>query len=125
MFQLFLLIFSFVFMLAVPLIVYVCRRSRSNQPIGEDDECGARIWQEENLTHVLAPAQTEVIQVYVHQYDTVAKGDKLFLIEAMKLEYEIVAPDGGYISEVCVSEGDTVKFAAPLCTMTTLRRSVR
>lgn len=125
MLQCLLIIFSFVFLLAVPIIVYVSKRSRSNQPIGENDACGARIWQEENITHLLAPAQTEVIKVYVHQHDAVAKGDKLFLIEAMKLEYEIVAPNDGYINEVCVLEGDTVKIAAPLCTMTTLHHSVQ
>jgi biotin carboxyl carrier protein len=49
-----------------------------------------------------------VLQVYVRVGDTVKMGDKLLLLEAMKMENKIEADKAGTVKEVNAKEGDTV-----------------
>ncbi|MGB1071943.1 MAG: acetyl-CoA carboxylase biotin carboxyl carrier protein subunit, partial [Planctomycetota bacterium] len=46
--------------------------------------------------------------VLVAEGDTVETGQPLLLLEAMKMENEIAAPDSGVISLVKVAAGETV-----------------
>lgn len=55
-----------------------------------------------------SPIQGAVLSVAVKAGDQVKKGQTLVVIEAMKLENEIVSDKDGIISEVLVSEGQTV-----------------
>ncbi|MGB5721531.1 MAG: biotin/lipoyl-containing protein, partial [Woeseiaceae bacterium] len=55
-----------------------------------------------------------IFKVLVKAGDSVAQGDPLLVVEAMKMETEIVAPKSGSISEVMVSEGDAVKVGDTL-----------
>ncbi len=55
-----------------------------------------------------------IFKVLVKPGDTVAQGDPLLVVEAMKMETEIVAPKSGSVSEVMVSEGDAVKVGDTL-----------
>jgi len=55
-----------------------------------------------------------IFKVKVKPGDTVAEGDSLLVVEAMKMETEVVAPRGGTVSDVHVSEGDTVAVGDPL-----------
>lgn len=56
------------------------------------------------------PAQIagRIITVKVKAGDSVAAGDVLLLLEAMKMENEIKAPSAGTVKEVLVAEGDRV-----------------
>jgi biotin carboxyl carrier protein len=58
---------------------------------------------------VKAPMPGRVVKVDVRLGDTVAAGDPLLGIEAMKMENEIVAPSAGKISKLSVGVGDTVE----------------
>ena len=50
----------------------------------------------------------KVLSVNVKAGDKVAAGDVLLILEAMKMQHEIMAPEDGTVSDVRVSAGDTV-----------------
>ena len=49
-----------------------------------------------------------VLSVNVSQGQAVHEGDVLFVLEAMKMENEIVAPCSGTVSQVAASKGSSV-----------------
>lgn len=51
---------------------------------------------------------------YVKVGDTVAEGDTLCIIEAMKFMNEVPSEIGGTIAEIMVQDGDFVEFGQPL-----------
>ncbi|GIW13982.1 MAG: acetyl-CoA carboxylase biotin carboxyl carrier protein subunit [Tepidiforma sp.] len=57
---------------------------------------------------VTAQISGKVVRVNVKAGQTVAKGDVLLILEAMKMENEIKAPADGTVREVPVSEGQRV-----------------
>ncbi|MFM8411308.1 MAG: acetyl-CoA carboxylase biotin carboxyl carrier protein subunit, partial [Alphaproteobacteria bacterium] len=46
--------------------------------------------------------------------DVVADGDELVVLEAMKMEHRVLAPQDGRVAEVRVAPGDTVDAGAVL-----------
>ncbi len=63
---------------------------------------------------VKSPMPGKVVHVLVAKGSEVKKGDGLVVIEAMKMENELRAPDGGIIEEILVSPGQTVEAGAVL-----------
>ena len=57
---------------------------------------------------LLSPMPGRVIVVDVRQGDTVAKGQKLVTLEAMKMEHSLVAPFDGIVAELEAKEGAQV-----------------
>lgn len=51
---------------------------------------------------------------FVKVGDTVAEGDTLLIIEAMKTMNHIPAPHSGTVKRILVADGDPVEFGAPL-----------
>jgi acetyl-CoA/propionyl-CoA carboxylase biotin carboxyl carrier protein len=64
-----------------------------------------------------SPLQGNVWKVLVKQGDTVAEGQLLCIIEAMKMENEIVAHKSGTISELPIAEGAPIQAGAPIATI--------
>ena len=63
---------------------------------------------------VTAPMPGNIIRVDVAQGDTVKAGQILVILEAMKMENEIVAPKDGTVAQVVTSKGSVVDTGAPL-----------
>ncbi len=64
-----------------------------------------------------APMPGNILKVNVKAGQSVKKGDVLMILEAMKMENEIMAPADAVISSVSVSAGSTVEAGAVLCTL--------
>ena len=64
-----------------------------------------------------SPIQGTVVDIKVKSGDTVKKGQVLLIIEAMKLENEVVAPAAGTIGDVLVTKGANVTAKQTLLTI--------
>ena len=63
---------------------------------------------------VAAPMPGNILRVDVAQGDTVKAGQILIILEAMKMENEIVSPKDGTVAQVVTSKGAVVDTGAPL-----------
>jgi len=59
-------------------------------------------------TAVNAPMPGTILDVKVNVGDTVAEGQVLMILEAMKMENDIVAPVAGKVAAINVKKGDSV-----------------
>ena len=66
---------------------------------------------------ISAPMPGNILKVNVANGQAVKKGDVLMVLEAMKMENEILAPNDGTVSSVNVTAGQTVDSGAVLCTL--------
>ena len=64
---------------------------------------------------ILAPLPGKVIAVDVAEGDTVTAGQRLMVLEAMKMEHALTAPFDGTVTELSASEGGQVQVEAVLC----------
>ena len=64
---------------------------------------------------ILAPMPGKVIAVDVAEGDTVTAGQRLMVLEAMKMEHALTAPFDGTVTELSASEGGQVQVEAVLC----------
>ncbi len=63
---------------------------------------------------VSAPMPGTILKVNVTQGQAVTEGQVLVILEAMKMENEILAPKNGTVNQVLVSKGSNVDTGAPL-----------
>ena len=63
---------------------------------------------------VVAPMPGKIIAIKVSKGQLVNAGDTVLILEAMKMEQEIKSSISGTVSEIPVSENDTVKKDQPL-----------
>ena len=66
---------------------------------------------------VEAPMPGKILGVKASAGQAVKKGQVLLILEAMKMENEIVAPQDGTVATINVSVGDSVEPGATLATM--------
>ena len=66
---------------------------------------------------VNAPMQGKILSVKGAAGQAVKKGDVILVLEAMKMENEIVAPQDGTIASINVNEGDKVEAGAVVATL--------
>ncbi len=65
--------------------------------------------QEGNTNHVGSPLPGQIAKIFVKEGDKVIKGDRVLVIEAMKMETTINAEKSGTIKSVHISSGDNVE----------------
>ena len=63
---------------------------------------------------VTAPMPGNILKVNVNVGDAVKEGQVLVVLEAMKMENEIMAPKAGTVTQIVVSKGSTVDTGTPL-----------
>ena len=63
---------------------------------------------------VSAPMPGTILKVNVSQGQAVKEGDVLCVLEAMKMENDIIAPKSGTITQVVTSKGASVSTGDPL-----------
>lgn len=66
---------------------------------------------------VNAPMPGKIVGTKVSVGQAVKRGDVLLILEAMKMENEIVAPEDGTVASINVSVGDMVESNALLATL--------
>jgi biotin carboxyl carrier protein len=57
---------------------------------------------------IIAPMPGQIKSIFVREGDRVTAGQKLLIMEAMKLENKIVAKGDGLVKKILVRDGDTV-----------------
>ena len=66
---------------------------------------------------VNSPMPGNILAINVNVGDTVSEGQVLMVLEAMKMENEIMAPRSGKIISIGVTTGAVVESGAVLCTI--------
>jgi 3-methylcrotonyl-CoA carboxylase alpha subunit len=66
---------------------------------------------------IRAPIIGRVAKVFVKAGDKVAKGDRVAVVEAMKMEHVLHAPRDGVIDKVAANEGGQVQLGAVIATL--------
>lgn len=61
---------------------------------------------------VKAPMHGKLVALFVKKGDTVEKGQRLAIVEAMKMETALVAPRAGVVAEVSGTPGGQVALGA-------------
>uniref|UniRef100_UPI0026E57D3B biotin/lipoyl-containing protein n=1 Tax=Halalkalicoccus subterraneus TaxID=2675002 RepID=UPI0026E57D3B len=82
------------------------------QPAGESDAGSEEVAAEGE--EVTAEMQGTILSVEVEEGEEVASGDVLCVLEAMKMENDVVASSGGTVAQVLVSEGESVDMGDTL-----------
>ena len=66
---------------------------------------------------VVSPMPGKVFKLVAQPGDQVAEGQVVMILEAMKMENEIVAPQAGTVDAILVKEGDLVETDTVLATL--------
>ena len=66
---------------------------------------------------VISPMPSRIVKVLKSEGDEVEAEEGVVVVEAMKMESELKAPQAGTIKQIKVSEGDTVDEGAILATL--------
>ena len=58
---------------------------------------------------IKAPMTGKIVSIVVHLDDKVNSEDEVVIMDAMKMEIPVYAPEEGTVKEIKVKEGDSVK----------------
>lgn len=71
----------------------------------------------EGSVKVESPMPGKILNVKASVGASVKRGDVILILEAMKMENEVVAPSDGTVASISVSAGDTVEAGDVLATL--------
>lgn len=71
----------------------------------------------EGKIKVSAGAAGKVFKLEASVGQSLKKGDTVLIIEAMKMEIPVVAPEDGVVASILVKAGDSIEAGATLATM--------
>ena len=66
---------------------------------------------------VKSPLPGVILDIKVNVGDTVKRGQTIIILEAMKMEIPVVAPEAGTVASIDVAVGDAVEAGAVLATL--------
>lgn len=69
------------------------------------------------MTDITSPMPGNIWEVLVKPGDSVSDAQKVIVLEAMKMEIEVVAPCAGTIDSITVQKGDAVETGQVLGTI--------
>ena len=69
---------------------------------------GSLIPRKAGVVYVDSPMPGNILRILVKPEDEVSTGQKLFVLESMKMENEIAAPSSGRVTGIKVNVGDAV-----------------
>jgi biotin carboxyl carrier protein len=78
---------------------------------------GSDLSTQDGLAEIKTAMPGKVVRILVAEGDSVAKGDGVIVVEAMKMQNEMKSPKDGIIATIKVAEGDTVEAGALLLTV--------
>ena len=67
--------------------------------------------------NVTSPLPGTVLRLVKHAGDTVAAGEVVMIVESMKMENEVVAPEAGRIASIAVAAGSAINTGDLLFTL--------
>jgi len=73
-----------------------------------------------SLEEMISPMPGKVVKVLVNEGDAVKKGDLLMILEAMKMEHKIIAPQDGIVKKIFFKEGERVAQEVELLKLSSL-----
>ncbi|MEE2775307.1 MAG: biotin carboxylase N-terminal domain-containing protein, partial [Acidobacteriota bacterium] len=97
-----------------PLALFEHDRSVKASVAGDEDERLAGLTAPDGSVGVPAPIQGTIVEVFVSEGDKVHQGQLLVVVEAMKMEHEIVADRSGFVRRVAVVAGDVMASGHPV-----------
>jgi 3-methylcrotonyl-CoA carboxylase alpha subunit len=95
-------------------VLHDMRQTELRWPTYEVDAAGAA----GDGTGVRAPIVGRVAKLFVQAGDAVTKGDRIAVVEAMKMEHVLHAPRDGTVGSVAVKEGEQVVRGAVVAVLT-------
>lgn len=69
------------------------------------------------VTSVPAPLAGNIVKIVASQGQSVKKGEKIIILEAMKMETDVIAPCDGVVQSINVREGDSVAVGDTLISL--------
>ena len=63
---------------------------------------------------LIAPMPGKVVEIKIKKGSKIKKGDTLLILEAMKMEHQVLAPNNGKVSDILVSKNQQVENGEPL-----------
>ena len=85
---------------------------RTEAPASSFDDAAMEV--PEGTVALRAPMQGTILAINADQGDSIAQGQQLLVMEAMKMEHVIAAPVSGIVRQLTVAKGDTVAEGHPL-----------
>ncbi len=74
----------------------------------ERDQLNSGANSSESHSEVVAPVPGKVIKILAHTNVPIQKNQNIFILESMKMEFEVKATKDGMLSELAISEGEQV-----------------
>ena len=87
---------------------------RAEQAAVDEVEESAELTGPDGSTGVASPIQGTVVAIDVAIGEVVRQGQRVAVVEAMKMEHEIAAPFGGIVRGVTMAAGDVVREGFPI-----------
>ena len=87
---------------------YIFIAKRKDLLVHEDIFSGTTSGKDEDFNHILSPIPGKVIKINFKEGDSILKGDILIVVEAMKMENNLLSHKDAVISKINVKVGDMV-----------------